>query len=279
MEYIDLHVHSTASDGTYTPSELVDLAKNKGLVAFALTDHDTVNGLNEAFKQGKKQNVKVIPGIEISAQFNNSDIHILGLNMDYEHEEFISAVLDCSKSRDIRNDKIIELMKQDGINISKEGLIKQFGEVSITRAHFARFLVENGYVPHKDMAFAMYLNKGKKYYIPRQYVTPLKAIDMIKNAKGHPVLAHPLLYKLGKDRLLSLFDYLKSIGMEGIEAIYSLNTPSDDVWLKKMADNYGYFVTGGSDFHGANKPNIDIGTGKGNLKISSDLLSNIGVNI
>jgi 3',5'-nucleoside bisphosphate phosphatase len=279
MEYIDLHVHSTASDGTYTPSELVDLAKNKGLVAFALTDHDTVNGLNEAFKQGKKQNVKVIPGIEISAQFNNSDIHILGLNMDYENEEFISAVLDCSKSRDIRNDKIIELMKQDGINISKEGLIKQFGEVSITRAHFARFLVENGYVPHKDMAFAMYLNKGKKYYIPRQYVTPLKAIDMIKNAKGHPVLAHPLLYKLGKDRLLSLFDYLKSIGMEGIEAIYSLNTPSDDVWLKKMADNYGYFVTGGSDFHGANKPNIDIGTGKGNLKISSDLLSNIGVNI
>lgn len=279
MEYIDLHVHSTASDGTYTPSELVDLAKNKGLVAFALTDHDTVNGLNEAFKQGKKQNVKVIPGIEISAQFNNSDIHILGLNMDYENEEFISAVLDCSKSRDIRNDKIIELMKQDGINISKEGLIKQFGEVSITRAHFARFLVENGYVPHKDMAFAMYLNKGKKYYIPRQYVTPLKAIDMIKNAKGHPVLAHPLLYKLGKDRLLSLFDYLKSIGMEGIEAIYSLNTPSDDVWLKKIADNYGYFVTGGSDFHGANKPNIDIGTGKGNLKISSDLLSNIGVNI
>ena len=109
----------------------------------------------------------------------------------------------------------------------------------------------------------------------REKVSPKMAIDIIKGAGGHPVLAHPLLYKMGKDRLCSLFDYLKGIGLEGIEAIYSLNTPSDDAWLKKMADNYKLFITGGSDFHGANKPDIDLGNGKGNLKIPEELLNNI----
>jgi predicted metal-dependent phosphoesterase TrpH len=154
-------------------------------------------------------------------------------------------------------------------------MLERFGDVSITRAHFARYLVENGYVTHKEMAFAMYLNKGKKYYVPRYKITPKNAIDIIKEAGGHPVLAHPLLYKMGKDRLCSLFNYLKEIGLEGIEGIYSLNTPSDDKWLKNMADNYGLFITGGSDFHGENKPDIKLGFGKGNLRIPKELLDNI----
>ncbi len=275
MNYIDLHVHSTASDGTFSPTEVVKRAKDKGLVALALTDHDTIAGIFEAVKMGENLGIKVIPGIELSADFNGSDLHILGLNVDYKNEEFVSIVEKCGKSRSERNDKIISRMQQDGIKISKEIMYERFGDVSVTRAHFARFLVENGYVAHKDMAFAMYLNKGKKYYVSREKVSPKMAIDMIKNSGGHAVLAHPLLYKFGKDRLLSLFDYLKTMGLEGIEGIYSLNTPSDDIWLKKMADNYGYYITGGSDFHGANKPQIDLGSGKGNLKIPADILINI----
>ena len=274
-EYVDMHVHSTASDGTLTPTEVVALAKEIGLYGIALTDHDTLAGLREAMAAGAAMGVKVIPGIEISASYNGGDLHILGLNIDHNDEEFVGIVKELSESRSNRNNKIIEIMKQDGIDISVEKMYERFGDVSITRAHFARFMVENGYVSHKDMAFAMYLNKGKKYYVPRYKITPEHAIEIIKKAKGHPVLAHPLLYKLGKERIYSLIDYLKSIGLEGIEGIYSLNTPSDDVWLKKLADNYGLYITGGSDFHGDNKPNIKLGTGKGNLRIPKGLLDNI----
>ncbi|MBQ1193139.1 MAG: PHP domain-containing protein [Lachnospiraceae bacterium] len=275
MEYIDLHVHSNKSDGTLTPREVVFLAKKKGLKAIALTDHDTVEGVWEAVKAGEETGVIVIPGIEISADFNGTDLHILGLNIDYTNSSFNDIVDMCQKNRNDRNNKIIEKMQNDGIDISREKMLERFGEVSVTRAHFARYLVEKEYVNHKNTAFDMYLNKGKKYYIPREKITSKMAIDIIKGAKGHPVLAHPLLYKFGKDRLKSLFDYLKSLGLEGIEGIYSLNTPSDDVWLKRMAENYGFYITGGSDFHGDNKPDIDLGVGKGNLKIPETILYNI----
>lgn len=275
MNCIDLHVHSTASDGTLTPREVVKLAKESGLVAIALTDHDTIQGIEEAVDEGNKLGIKVIPGIEISAEYLGGDIHILGLNVDYTSKRFEEIVNICQNSREDRNRKMIKKMQEDGIDISEEKMYARFGDSSITRAHFARYLVENGYVTHKDMAFAMYLEKGKKYYVSREKVTPQMAIEIIKNAGGHPVLAHPLLYKLGKDRLMSLFDYVKKLGMEGIEGIYSLNTPSDDVFLKKVADNYGFYITGGSDFHGANKPNIMIGKGKGNLAVPEELLKNI----
>lgn len=275
MNCIDLHVHSTASDGTLTPREVVKLAKESGLVAIALTDHDTIQGIEEAVDEGNKLGIKVIPGIEISAEYLGGDIHILGLNVDYTSKRFEEIVNICQNSREDRNRKMIKKMQEDGIDISEEKMYARFGDSSITRAHFARYLVENGYVTHKDMAFAMYLEKGKKYYVSREKVTPQMAIEIIKDAGGHPVLAHPLLYKLGKDRLMSLFDSVKKLGMEGIEGLYSLNTPSDDAFLKKVADNYGFYLTGGSDFHGANKPNIMIGKGKGNLQVPEELLKNI----
>lgn len=273
--YVDLHVHSNASDGTFTPGELVNYAEEKGLYAFALTDHDTVDGIEAAMKAAKEKEVKVIPGIEISADFGTGDLHILGLNIDYKNAEFLEVVDKCRKARDERNLKMIEKVVEQGIPLTKEIMDERFGLASITRAHFAKYLVDEGYVSSKDEAFARYLNPGKPCYVPRIRITPEDAIAIILKAGGHPVLAHPLLYKMGHDRLFSTVNYLKDLGLQGLEAIYSLNTPSDDAKLAKMAKDYNLFITGGSDFHGSIKPAIDLGVGKGNLKISKELLKNL----
>lgn len=274
-EFIDLHVHSNASDGTFTPAELVDYAEEKGLYAFALTDHDTVDGIEEAAAAAENKMVKVIPGIEISAEFGECDLHILGLNVDYKSSGFLKIVEECRKSRDSRNLKMIEKVREQGMPLTREIMEERFGNVSVTRAHFARYMMDEGFTASKEEAFEKYLNPGRPCYVPREKISPKMAVTLILEAKGHPVLAHPLLYHLDYDRLAVTISSLKSFGLEGIEALYSLNTPSDDSRLARMAQNQGLFITGGSDFHGSNKPDIDLGVGKGNLRIPKELLGNI----
>ncbi len=275
--YIDLHVHSNASDGTYTPNELVKYADEKGLYAFALTDHDTVNGIEEALETAKDYDVKVIPGIELSADFKGSDLHILGLNVDHKSEGFLEMVEHCKRMRDERNLKMIAKMNEQGFPITKQILDERYGvDAVITRAHFARYLLEEGFVNEKNKAFSKYLGKGRPCYVSRQLITPKMAIELILKSGGHPILAHPLLYGFNANRLKGIISYLKELGLEGIEALYSLNRVDDDQRLLKYAKNFGLYVTGGSDFHGSNKPDIDLGVGKGNLRVTKDLLGNIG---
>lgn len=274
-KYIDLHAHSTASDGTYTPSQLIEYAKEKELYAIALTDHDTVDGIEEAFRAAG-DGIIVIPGIEISADYNGTDIHILGLNIDWENEEFIAEINECKRLRTERNRKMIQKMNSLGFPITEEIINKRYGkDSSITRAHFARYLLDEGFVRTKEEAFEKYLNKGGPCYVSRVQMKPERAIEIILKAGGHPVLAHPLLYKLDREGVISLIDYLKGIGLEGLEAIYSRNSSEDDEFLAGLAERFGLYVTGGSDFHGSNKPDIDLGVGTGNLAISKDLLNNI----
>lgn len=275
MEYIDLHVHSNRSDGTFTVQEIIEYAVKKGLKAIALTDHDTVDGVDEAVLYAKDYNIEVIPGIEMSSDYKGTDLHILGLNIDYQNEEFNNFVDKCRLNRYNRNLKMAEKLRSLGIDIDASKLQEIYGNAAITRAHYARYLVENGYVKDKDTAFKKYLGKGCPGYVPKITISPKEAIDIIKVAKGHPILAHPLLYKYSKVQLDSLFDYLKGLGLEGIEGIYSLHTVEDELMLKKMAKSHGLYITGGSDFHGGNKPDIDLGTGKGNLKIPYELIENI----
>ena len=270
-EYIDLHVHSNISDGTMTPEQVVKLAADSGLAAIALTDHDTIDGIEEAVKAGEEYGVKLIPGIEISAEYKGSDLHILGLGIDYKNKEFADKVALCRDSRDNRNLKMVEKINQQGFPLTWEIMVERFGNNSITRAHFAKYLLDEGYVQSKEEAFAKYLNPGCPCYVARQKVTPKEAIEMILGAGGHPVLAHPLLYKMSPDRIDSLVVMLKEYGLQGIEALYSLNRPEDDAFLKKLAARHKLYITGGSDFHGAIKPDISLGTGKGNLKITSDI--------
>lgn len=280
MKYIDLHVHSNISDGTLSPTEVVNLAAESGLIAIALTDHDTIDGVKEAKEQAKQLmktgvEITVIPGTELSASYLNRDIHILGLFVDIENTSFRKALENACKERDLRNIKMCENLNKVGIPITVEAMKLDNPNTIITRAHFAKYLYENGYVKSREEAFQKYLHEHGPYYVPRQYLTPEEAISYIKEAGGIPVLAHPLLYKFSHTQLVTLIQQLKKAGLVGIEAIYSCNISNDESYVKSLAREYDLVITGGSDFHGANKPHIQIGKGKGNLRIPESILSSL----
>ena len=268
---VDFHVHSYVSDGTVSPTEVVELAAKAGLVAMALTDHDTVDGVEEAIKAGEKYGIRVVPGIELSADYKGSDLHILGLNVDYVNEEFREKVAVCRDSRYNRNLKMIEKLQECGFDITWDIMVERFGSKSITRAHFAKYLIDEGYVANKDEAFKKYLDPGCPCYVSRVKISPFEAIDIIKKAGGHPVLAQPLLYKMPYDRLESVIVMLKDHGLEGIEGRYALNKVEDDVFMDKLAKRHNLLMTGGSDFHGEIKPDIFVGIGKGRLEVYEDM--------
>lgn len=280
MKYIDLHVHSVFSDGTCTPEELVDLAIDHDLVAFALTDHDTVDGVERAMKAGEKRHIQVIPGVELSCEYTISpdrkkEIHILGYNLDWNQPELRDTLEAVARERDDRNRKMCENLNQAGFPIDYESLVARFGNTILTRAHFARFLLEKGAIPSIDSAFKKILAQDGPYFVMRKYLTPKRGIELIKGAGGIPVLAHPLLYKMSVTELHNLLAELKEYGLRGIEAMYSRNRGNDEAFVRKLADEYGLFITGGTDFHGANKPDLEIGCGEGNLRVPVMLLENL----
>ncbi len=271
---IDLHVHSSASDGTLTPEQVVRLAYDKGLSAIALTDHDTVMGVQEAMSVPLP--IEVIPGIELSAGYGEGDIHILGLYVDYKSEKLISISENVIKERDWRNKKMAENLAEAGIDITVDKIREIAGaDGVITRAHFARFLVDNKYVRNKNEAFAKYLATDTPYFVKRRYLSPEECIEVILESGGIPVLAHPVLYKLPHTELEELIRRLKLSGLSGIEAIYSTYTPEEEEYVRTLADRFELKITGGSDFHGSNKPDINIGSGRGNLAIPYSLLEHL----
>lgn len=284
MKYIDLHVHSTVSDGTVTPTELVHLASKEGLSAFALTDHDTIRGVPEALtaaSQLRSQgfDIHVIPGVEVSAAFKSSDIHILGLNVDYTNALLTNALADAEKERDSRNMKMAENLAAAGLDITYEAVQAIDPKAIITRAHFAKYLVQKGYASDNNDAFKKYLHNKSPYYVSRNYISPEEVISLILHAGGIPVLAHPLLYHLEESELKRLLLRLKEAGLKGLEAIYTCNSHQDDIFVRQLARQNGLLISGGSDFHGVNKPDIMLGRGKGNLKIPFNLLEELGINL
>ena len=280
MNYIDLHVHSSISDGTLTPTEVVQLAMQKGLQAIALTDHDTVDGVKEAMDAANRlattdYKLQVIPGTELSASYKGEDIHILGLFLDYENKELLSTLTNVAKEREQRNEKMCSNLQKAGIDISVEKLRGGNTDVILTRAHFAKYMLEHGYVSSMKQAFEKYLDSKGPYYVSREYLSPKQAIDLILSAGGVPVLAHPLLYKFSPNELEKLLRELVSYGLQGIEAIYSCNVSNDESYVKGLARKYGLKISGGSDFHGSVKKDIELGTGRGNLKVPASLLDSL----
>ncbi|MDD3218322.1 MAG: PHP domain-containing protein [Lachnospiraceae bacterium] len=270
-KFIDLHVHSNCSDGTYSPTELVRYAKEKGLSAFALTDHDTTEGIAEALSAAREYDMELIPGIELSTNYEGRDIHMLGLGIDTNNMDFQKKLLAFQDSRDIRNQKIIERLREYGIDISHEKMLKEFRDGVWTRAHFGRYLLDHGYVKDMNDAFNKYIGDKAPCFVPREKVTPFQAVSLIHEGGGYAVLAHPLLYHFKSGGLEKLVNQLCEFGLDGLEAIYSTNRFSDDSNMKLLAKRHSLKITGGSDFHGSNKPFIDLGSGRGNLKIPYEL--------
>ena len=272
---IDLHVHSDKSDGSYSPSDLVSYAVKQGVIAFALTDHDTVDGIDEAMEAAKGTSVTVIPGIELSTEYEGKDIHIVGLFIDKEEPAFRDKIQEFVDSRDLRNRKMCQKLTDAGMPITYEELTGEFPGSVITRAHYAQLLLKKGYTKSLKEAFERYIGDRCPYFIPREKITPEDGVKLILSAKGIPVLAHPLLYGMGEERLNRLIDSLTACGLQAMEAVYCTHTPADERKMRTLATQKGLLISGGSDFHGKAKPGLELGTGYGKLYVSQDILDNL----
>lgn len=281
MRAIDLHVHSYFSDGTLSPTELVKLAYEKGLSAMALTDHDCVAGIPELINASKEyahdnEPLEVIPGVELSTEWCRRDIHMVGLYIDTNNKDFCNYMQEFVNSRIVRNRKMCDALREgEGFDISYEQLCEAFPGAVITRAHYARYLLDKGHTKSLSEAFDRYIGDNCKYFIPREKLTPEDGISLIHMAGGIAILAHPILYGLSSSTLDSLVATLAAAGLDGIEATYSTYTPADERQIKRIADKYGLLLSGGSDFHGSNKKGIDLGTGRGHLFIPEEYLTKI----
>lgn len=275
MNIVDLHTHSDKSDGSYTPCGLVDYAVEKGLAAFALTDHDTTDGLEEAIAYAADKPVEVIPGIELSTEYQGRDIHIVGIDINYRSPDFLSHLKSFQDSRVNRNIKMCNNLREAGIDITFDKLQAEFPDSVITRSHYAKYLLAHGYIKDLKEAFERYIGDNCKYYVPREKITPAQAVTLILEAGGIPILAHPVLYHMTKGQLETLARELKSAGLVGIEAVYSTYTSADEREIKKLAAKFGLCISGGSDFHGTAKPGLDLATGYGKLFIPEEILTNL----
>lgn len=272
MDLIDLHVHSNASDGSLTPTEVADEAIRMGLKAIALTDHDTIDGVQEILEYTQDRDLEVVPGIELSCYYKNREIHILGFYVDYKNAELANELNILKKAREDRNIRMVELMRNDGFDITMDKLLHGNPDSVITRAHFARVLVEEGICKDKDTAFRKYIGIGCKYYLPKPQVTCETAMNILTKYSKAAFLAHPLLYHLGYAQIEELLIYLKTLGLKGIEAGHSSNNLYESDKLRSIALKYNLAVSGGSDFHGIIKPNIQMGKGRGGMRIPMRLL-------
>lgn len=275
MSRIDLHLHTTHSDGSLPPAEVVRLAHEAGVTALAITDHDITTGLPEAFAAGQALGVEIIPGIEISSRFGDSELHVLGYFLDWQDPALNVHLTTLRDSRHRRNPQIIERLQALGIDITYDEVRAVAGSDSVGRPHIARVLMDKKVVTSAKEAFDRFLANGKPAYVPRDLPEPAEAIQWIKAAKGLAVLAHPTWVKATEGTLTDLVRQLKAAGLDGVEVHYSTHTPRQTREYLSLAKQTGLLVTGGSDFHGVTKPDIEVGIGKGALHVPDHLLSKL----
>ncbi len=273
MELIDLHTHSTASDGSFTPREVVRLAREGGLRAMALTDHDTIDGLAEAMAAGEEFGVEVIPGVEISAYFPGGNMHILGLFIEYTDGLLGQRLAVLKQARADRNPQIVAKLNSLGIPITMEQVERLSGGGQVGRPHIARALLEGGYIRSFPEAFDKFLGNRGPAYVEKFRFPPKEAIAMIREAGGIPALSHPFTLELGSAfALKNLLMELKDLGLAGIEVFYSDHTQEQVALYLKLAQELGLLITGGSDFHGQNKPEVTLGSMPLQSKLTYDLV-------
>jgi predicted metal-dependent phosphoesterase TrpH len=274
---IDLHIHSTASDGTLSPLEILTLAQDLNIAAISITDHDTLDGSKDVLSFGIPPSVKFLTGVEISSEPPPSfscagSFHILGYAVDVDHPELNHTLSMLRDSRKRRNPQILELLSRLGIEIALDEVRNLAGDGQLGRPHIAQFMVEKGYVPSIDAAFDEYLGNGKPAYVDRFRFECEKTIKTILNAGGIPVLAHPLLLGIKENDILEdLIAVLTEMGLRGIEVYYPEHTKNLIAYYSRLASHFNLLITGGTDFHGDIKPEIKMGVGKGDFLVPYEL--------
>jgi predicted metal-dependent phosphoesterase TrpH len=272
---IDLHAHTTASDGSCSPRELVALAKQAGVMTLGITDHDTVSGIEEALLAGKETGVEILPGLELSAEYEPGTMHLLGYGIDPTYQPLLDELATRRRDRDERNPKIVEALRALGIDITVEEIKAVAGGAVIGRPHIGQVLVEKGHADSVSDAFARYLDRGRPAFIQKEKIAPRRAIELITSAGGVATLAHPYQLKLPDDSLDQLVAQLVQTGLQGIEVYYSRHTPEMIEHYQLIARRHDLIETGGSDFHGAPKPDIRLGIGGGNLKVPEQVVTRL----
>ncbi|NPV44447.1 MAG: PHP domain-containing protein [Firmicutes bacterium] len=263
MQYADLHLHSTASDGTSSPEEVVRRAGELGFSVISLTDHDSVGGLEQAISMGEKLNVEVIPGIELSTLHMNEEVHILGYYINWKNGRLKNKLEYFIRARKSRADKMIEKLNSMGINITRERVLELAGSNFVGRPHIARAMLEKGYIKDLSEAFtADFIGKGGRAYVERHKISPFKAIELILSVKGIPVLAHPGVFKRDEWIKEELIRELVDGGLMGIEVFYPQHSAELTEYYLKVAKKYRLLVSGGSDYHGENSGRNILGSVK-----------------
>lgn len=274
---IDLHTHSIASDGSDTPSELLGLALERKLTGIALTDHDTLSGLPEFLARARGENIIAVPGLEISSSLYNKEIHILGLFIDPSSGKLADFLLKTRQNRNSRNSQILEKLNIMGYRITLEELESFAQGESIGRPHLARLLVKKEYFETIQDAFDHCLKRGARAYSPRVLAPPEESIRVIHEAGGLAFWAHPVYRTSGGERsfVRRYLRQLVPLGLDGIEAFYSLFSVAQHTMILEMAKEFNILVSGGSDYHGMNQPSIQLGTGSGSLEVPDSVLETL----
>jgi 3',5'-nucleoside bisphosphate phosphatase len=247
MPKTDLHIHSTASDGHYSPAEIVRKAVSSGLTVIALTDHDTVDGLLPALETAREfPDLTVIPAVELSTDTSSGEVHVLGYFIDYTNQEFKDNLTRMRNSRAIRAEKIVVKLKELGCNIEMKQIKEIAGNGALGRAHIARALLEKGYISSFKEAFTKYIGHDCPAYVGREKLTPAEAVQLVLKANGLPVLAHPFT-SLNPEAVVK---ELKTVGLVGMEIYYAGYLPTETNLLLNIAQKYDLIPTGGTDYHG-----------------------------
>lgn len=254
MSEVDLHIHTIFSDGTCTPRKVVQLAKRMSLAAISITDHDSVEGVDEAIEAGRRMGIEVVPGVEVSSDAGEDEIHILGYYLDWKQKSFLSKLRFFQKTRRERNNKLLHRLKELGMEIKFDQLAKIALKGVISRLHIARCMVQRGYVSSIDEAFEEWLNPGKPAYVRRVKVSPFEIIGLILDAGGIPVFAHPLLSK--RDDLIPR---MVDAGLMGIEVYHTSHNETAVQYYTEVARQFDLLITGGSDCHGEAKGELLMG--------------------
>jgi len=272
---IDLHIHTTASDGSLSPQEVVTCARRAGLAAIAITDHDTVEGVRDILSHGLPADLSFISGVEISSlppapYRSKGSFHILGYGIDPDSPPLVEALESLRLQRETRNPQMISRLNDLGMDITLAEVAAEAGGAVVGRPHMASIMVRKKWVASVSEAFDRYLATGRPAYVEKGRIDFENAVSLIRAAGGLPVLAHPVTVGLSPGDLKGLLKSLAGLGLAGVEAYYSTHSPELTRFLLGCAESLGLVVTGGSDFHGAYKTGINLGVGRGDLHVPFD---------